>query len=306
MSLQDRPIKRPPPTIWPIVSRIQLSLGLSQEQMADICHLTLKEYVSLRHSDKDLPLQNAFFLCDRFNIGIEKLVKGDIDFNALVQQFAGNTAYMPLRYLESANSKRRTVINILNYIESHYGWETRFRYLQRFQMSEVMFLDPNAPINLRYSVDLCNTLLRETRNHEVLLKIGQNAALTNKHSEMGQSLARARNLHELFELMFSEVAEKYIEKNIHWKILGMNKSSCTLEGKPDADIVAALGKENVFSSAGTYVREGFVSSIPAYLDFDFAPVKRISCVSQGDENIRFEVNFDNIISSKRPVFSVIN
>lgn len=305
MFVQDGSLNTPR-TIWPTLNRIQLSLGFSYAQMADFCHLTLKRFLSLKAANKDLPLENAFFLCDHFNIGIEKLVTGNIDFIALVQQFTGNSGYVPERYLESANSKRRTVINILNYIENDFGWESKFRYLQRFQMSESMFLDADAPINLRYSVDLCNTLLKEARNPEVLLKIGRNSVKTHKNSEMGKTLSKARNLSELFEMMFPEVLEKYIEKNIRWKIISMGNNKCVLEGSPDHDIVGVLGKENVFASSGSYVREGFVSSIPGYLGYNHAPIKRLSCVSQGDTTTRFALDFNPIIRSKKTLLSAVS
>lgn len=300
MRLQDPALKRRGPrSVWPTLNQIQKRLGLSDSRMAELLLLSDKTFLSMRGRNKDISVRAAFHLSDVLNVSFESLVDGDIDYVTMAQQFWGNEQYIPEKYLKGANSKRRTAINLLNYIEDHLGWEQRWRILQRFQMSEAMFKEPDEPINLRFSLDICDWLLKYHRTPEVLFRMGQYSLRTNKDSVMGKELRKARNLREVYELMFSGVAEKYVEKNFIWKVESFLSSECLISGAPTPEAMELIGKGYVCAPSGMWIREGFISAIPGYIGYDSASVERLSCVSNGDPQVKFRVDFSSLIAKKK-------
>lgn len=298
MRLQSPPLRSKITSAWPVLNRIQKCLGIDDRKMADLVRLTEKEMVKMRAKERDISPRAAFYLADALNIGFEAIVTGRMDYIALAQQFLGNHSYIPERYLQGAHSKRRTVINILDYIKENLGGEQRWRTLQQFQMTESMFEDPDAPINLRFSVDICDMLLNRHRTHQTLFEIGQHSVRTNKNSEMGQSLQKARNVREVYEMMFSGISERYIENNFTWKIDSFSTEECLISGYPNEEIVNAIGKKYVYASSGMWIREGFIASIPEYIGMESAKIKRVRCVSRMDSKVTFLVNLELLIRSK--------
>jgi hypothetical protein len=153
-----------------------------------------------------------------------------------------------------------------------------------------MFEDLDAPINLRLSVDLSSWILRYHSDPGLLVEMGANAVRTHRGSVVGKELSRARDVRELFERMFGGVAEQFIEKNFRWSIHRFSRSRLTLRGVPDAALVATLGKEYMHNFQGCLIRQGFVSTIPAYLGHSAARVTKSRCVCAGDGFCEFEVD----------------
>lgn len=266
------------PPIWDTLHRIQSTLGIKRERLAEMLALKPSELERLRRRQKEPLLTSIMSLCQHLNLGIENVTINDIDYLAMSRQFFGEHASLPEKYAVYAQSKRRTVVSLLNYVEARFGWQTRAQVLRRFQMTEAMFENPDAPINLRFSVDLCSWLLRFHRDPGVLLDMGANAVRTHLHSPVGHELSSSRNLRELFERMFDSVAEQYIERNFKWTIASADAFAITLRGVPDAELVAKLGTHYMHSLQGCLIRQGFVSSIPAYLGQPNAVVEKRRCV----------------------------
>lgn len=283
------------PPIWETLHRVQVTLNLGADAFADLMQLTPPQFLRMKGRRQEPGVQSILALCNSLNMSLETFITGDIDFVAMVEQFHGNAAYIPEKYSVSANSHRRTVVNLLNYMETNLGWEKRAQVLRRHQMTEAMFTDPDALINLRFSVDISSWILKHYRDPKILFDMGRNAAVTYWNSPIRQRLAVARNLKELFELMFDSVAETYVEKNFKWQLASINAETLTLRGTPDPELVAKLGVSYMHNLQGCLIRQGFISSIPAYLGYPSAPVTKSACVCAGHDYCEFQVDLRPVI-----------
>ncbi|MGK5085056.1 hypothetical protein WDW37_17340 [Bdellovibrionota bacterium FG-1] len=287
------------PPVWQTLNRIQETLSLSDSAMADLMRLTSRDFTNLKTRNVEPLIRSTMALAEVINVGFDSLVTNAIDYVALSRQFFGNECYIPEKYVYGASSKRRSVVNLLDYVEQRLGWERRLQILRRFQMTEAMFTDPDAPINLRLSVDIGSWVLKQYRNEQLLVEMGRNAVNTHRNSPMGIELQKARNLRELFEMMCEFVLEKYIEKNFKWSIRFHDATTCSIDGVPDRELIPVIGANYINSRVGCLVRTGFMASIPGYLNFPTIEVKKTKCVSAGDGLCRFELDFLPVIRKMR-------
>jgi hypothetical protein len=292
----NQPTSHPPQTLWEVIHRIQVTLNYNDFQMANMLQLLPTELERARQQKKDLSIKSAMSLSKQLNIGFEALITNQIDYKALVQHQAGNVCFIPKRYQCSALSRRRTVVNLLNYIEQKFGWEKKISLLRRFQMNESMFLAPNESINLCFSVDLAGEIFKYQKQESTLIEMGIHAANTHRHSPIGTSLSHARAVHEAFEMMFGGLLSEYVEKNFAWKLTKIHQYGCELEGRPNPDLKKDIPESYIQSQAGCLIRKGFIMSIPCYLNMPFATARKLSCVSQGDPSCRFEVLFPSVFN----------
>lgn len=306
MSIQDHPLElkeKKIPSLWDTLYRIQATLNLPDQEMADFMRLTRRDFSHLKSRKKEPSVGSIMAFAELINVGFESILINDIDYIALSKQFLGNVFYVPEKYTVGANSRRRTVINLLDYIEKRLGWEQRLQVLRRFQMTEAMFSDPNAEINLRLSVDICSWVLSYYRDETLIHEMGCNAVNTHRRTLMGQELSRAKNLREIFEMMCDFILEKYIERNFKWRIRFQDSMTCIMEGVPNQDLVPIIGESYVNSRIGCLVRGGFIASIPCYLDFPAVEIKKSKCVAQGDGLCRFELDFLPVVRKKQHLHS---
>lgn len=290
--------------IWSRIETIRIALDLSYADLAESLQLTESELLKLRADKREPTVKSVMAFCDALNIGFSTFMTGDIDIVALVKQFQGEPRYIPEKYTVKANSKKRTVINLLNFIEENFGWERKVRMLRYFQMNEAMFEDPDGDINLRLAVDLSDYLRKIVTTDSVFLEMGKNAVATYKNTEIGRALEKARRPIELFEMMFDGLSEKFVEKNFSWSIVKKGSSGIVIEGVPNDDIFSSLGENYLRSKSGSLIRQGFISSIPEYLGYSDAPISTLKCVSHGDDKTQYLVHLNP--EHQKPKFMVVS
>lgn len=290
--------------IWSRIETVRIALDLSIADLAELLHMSESELLKLRADKREPTVSSVMAFCDALNIGFSTFMTGDIDTVALVKQFQGEIRFMPEKYTVKANSKKRTVINLLNFIEENFGWERKTRMLRYFQMNEAMFEDPDGDINLRLAVDLSDYLKKIVTSDSVFLDMGKNAVATYKNTEIGKTLENARRPMELFEMMFDGLSEKFVEKNFSWSIVKKGSTGLVIEGLPNPDIFDSLGENYLRTKSGSLIRQGFISSIPEYLGYNDAPISTLKCVSQGDEKTQYLVHLNP--EHQKPKFTVVS
>jgi hypothetical protein len=199
--------------------------------------------------------------------------------------------YLPEKYQVSAFSRRRTVINLLDYIELTFGIEKRALILRKFQMNESHFLDPEKKINLRFAVDLGEAIFQTQREESTLVEMGMYSAITNRASRLGTILARSRSVKDLFEMMFVDLLPQFVEENFSWRLLSFDDYGCEVEGRPNSVLRENIPEGYIRSKTGCMIRKGFIISLPFYIGLPAAGVRKLSCICQGDPSCRYRVRF---------------
>ena len=186
--------RQPPSPFWNTLDRIQATLGLDAAEFADCFALTEREFTRLRQAGRSPKVTAAFECTRRLNIAFDALLSGNIDYVALSRQFHGDRLCLPERYAQGAQSRMRTAITFLDFVERRYDWRKRSAILRRLQVNEGVFADPDQLISVRFAADLCRSLYRFDKNREELIKMGQHSAVTYSQSPFAIEMRRSRNL----------------------------------------------------------------------------------------------------------------
>jgi transcriptional regulator with XRE-family HTH domain len=279
------------PHFWTTIDQLRTELRLPHARIADLLGLTPSEYWLLRRRNKEPSVSSSMELSKRLNIGFESLILNQFDLQAVVRHFHGDLSHLPEKYAVGALSKRRTIIHLLNYIESYFGRASRAMILQEFQVTEAIFNDPDAPINLRFAVDLGSYILGYQKNPQTLIEMGKHSVFTTRHSPISTLLQEERTPLRVMEKMVTDITPRLIEANYQWEIISAEPTCLTLAGRPSQDLRSYLEPHYINSFVACMFRQGVMSAVPAYVGFPLANVKKTACVSQGDPQCRFEVHF---------------
>lgn len=279
------------PNFWDTVNRVALTLNLTLDQIAEMMEITPYRLRVLQKFHRDPPVSSAMALSKRINVGFDALVLNDFDYKLMAQQYFGDTSGLPAKYEDNALARRRTVIPFFDYIERYFGWAQRALILRKFQMTEGMFINPDAPINVRFAVDLTKYLMDYYRNPGILEHMGWYSARSSRHAPFGVELGKSESATEVYDRAFNEVVPRYFEKNFVWKLIQLDTGSCVVEGKPSEELVATPGSENLIAPGVCRVRAGFLSSLPTYAHLPSMKVKKTACAAKGDDACRYHIDF---------------
>jgi predicted hydrocarbon binding protein len=140
----------------------------------------------------------------------------------------------------------------------------------------------------------------------MIIGMGRNFVEISKKTPMGAELRAARNVRELYEI-FQEcnIVERYMERNCQWRVAFVGAHRCIVEGTPEREFISMLGKEYMTSEAACLVRQGFIASIPGYLGYPPANIRKLSCVARGDSSCRYDLDFLPILKSNDRRFQTV-
>lgn len=282
------------PHFWNTINRIALTLNLNLEQIAEMMELTPYRLRLLQRYEKEPTVASAMALSKRINVGFESLVLDRIDYKLMAQQYFGDQASLPEKYSTNALSRRRTVIPFLDYIEQYFGWAQRALILRKFQMTEGMFADPNAPISVRFAADLTRYLLDYYRNPAMLEHMGWHSARSARQTPFADELSNSETASEVYERAFIEVVPKYFEKNYHWRLIQLDTEGCVVEGVPSAEIKSDPDAAELLIPGVCMLRTGFLSSLPNHAQLASMRVKKTACVAHGDSACRYHIQLTDL------------
>lgn len=280
------------PDPWDTLYRIQLTLQLSDQRLAELMRLTHEQFIQLRTSHVPLSTYSAFALTEELNIGFEAFVTGKINYAAMTRQFAGDQSTLPERYQQGAMSRIRAAENLLGYIERRYGWQHRAITLRRLQMNEAMFTNPEGKISVAFASDVIQHLFKYHRSEDELFEMGQNSVLSYQNSPIGEAIRKEPSVKSAYELVFDQLINRYIEQNFVWAIDSITPHTLRFSGAPNLD---ATDRKAVSDPLLCHVRAGFASSIPVFLGKAFSKVKKTGCIARGDSRCSYEVDWQHAL-----------
>ncbi len=286
-------LAKPLPSIWEIIDRIQHTLGLEDSFLAEILSWTPPQFTRNKLALKPLTIFQVEQLARAFQLSLENLITGTIDYRALAQHHAGNKTHLPEKYQTCALGKRRSNLVILNFIESFFGWRERAAVLRHFQMNEAMFANPDAPISIAFGADLLDYLVRYRLDRSIIPKIGTNSFLSTAPAAVKHELVAVKSAREIYERMCDHIVGKYFEKNYVYQIQKMDTSTCTVIAKPNKPLLDQLKTNGPLKPETEMVRIGIASAYPQLIQLPEANVKQTASIFQGDASIRYEINFEH-------------
>jgi len=253
--------------------------------------LTEREFDKFKKIKKVLPATKVFSLAERLELGFETIATGKIDYQALTQHYFGNKNFLPERYTNAALGRRRTVLCILNYIESMFGWKERLLTLRHFQLNESIFANIDEPINFLFASDICEYLSRYKLDEAAFSQIGIHTFQTINSSKVKKELGETKNISELYEKMCLDFAPKHLEQNFIYDFHKTSATTCVYIAKPNPIMLDMLNLKTVGNPATSILRGSVAASFSTLFDLPPSSVKQISSIYQGDSDIKYEIDF---------------
>jgi transcriptional regulator with XRE-family HTH domain len=287
--VQKDPHKIELPAFWISLERLMGLLHISFSELAGLMELSPRELRLLKVRNQSPSMSSMVKLCKRLNITLQSLLNRTYDPATLVAQYTKKINLLPEKYLLHAYSKCRTLTPLFKLIESELGWEQRQFIFRKFQLTEEMFLNPEAPVNMGLAVDISEYLLGYYRRPSLLLKVGHLGAQSLSATPLFLEMVAQKNTSSFFEMAGSSLATHYLEKNYHWRVERKNTGSILFTGKPTEWMKETPGYQNFLKPAPCLIRTGYLDRLPQEGGFGRVGMKKVSCVSQGDSACRWEI-----------------
>jgi predicted hydrocarbon binding protein len=277
--------------LWESLREIQDVLGSTEGELASLLGLSRSSYRRYRASGRSLPVESVFQLTDRLPIGFEKLMTGEIDFEALHEHSNGNLDYLPARYRDGDFSKRRTSVNALYFIENHLGPTAKKNLLKHFQVSAEAFRDPDRTINIHFITDVLNYLQRYGHQKESFVQIGRYSTDTNLRSHLAEVYAECRTPGEMYDKLINALIANY-DENFQYRLTKLTSRNAVIRVYQKPETEAALKLKRYGCEPICWMRVGLTAALPRYNGLPEAVVNKTKCVFNGDECCEMEIDYE--------------
>jgi len=291
---------------WKSVERLRKLAKFSHAQMADLLIMTDKNY-EIRNESKTPPnAMGVLSLTKQFNLDPRNFVAGNVDWDTLVRRLSGHSDAIPERYNVAAFSRRRTSNHVLSYLDRNLGSDYVSDLLNRFDLTERVFSDPDAYINLQFLTDLCDHLTKLGLQSNQFKAIGYESARINKNLGFSQHILESLKIKDVYAFLVDNLMG-YFDRNYKYRVVRLTETSCIVEAEQNQDVADALGKKAIGSTATCQIKAGVGASFPMSLGLPVADVRETKCVHRGDPICTFEFNFENsVFARKRGLLSAYN
>ncbi len=280
--------------VWEVISEIQSSLFLNHNQIAELLGFTGNHFCRLKAKRGPLPADRCLEFVKRLGIPYSALFNGSIDYRVLTRNYFNDEPELPHKYKVGAFGKRRTVINIIEYVAGIRGREYKKALLNHFQMRDDLFLDPNQNINNRFIVDLCDYLVKRGGFTEKdLFEMGKYSFTTNKNNHLGQALSLSPTPSAVYEQVIEDKKILHYDSNFHYIIQKMKKDFCIINIKDNEEVTNILKTKKLGSYYLSVAKAGVFASMPVYAGFDPSVVKILKCSHRGDSHCQIEITFNH-------------
>jgi len=187
-----------PSPLFITLNRIQECLQLNDTNFADLLEVTESEWIRIKSGTKDAGLEAVVHLSEQFELSLEALSQGDIDYLALSRNFMNDGCLdLPEKYQTLKTSRAHTALNFLSFIEEARGPLAGLRILKRLQIHPKFFSHPDSAISPTLLTDLLKEFAKTGVTLQLLKEIGRRSYITNKTTAIGLTFSKERNSHDL-------------------------------------------------------------------------------------------------------------
>jgi len=301
LGLIDTLLKANDHTLVEALGKVRSAIASDDRTWLDLLQLSAGEAKKVFAKEKSLPLQSLVHLCDQLSLDLQSLVLDQVDYRALSEHYLGNDFYLPESFELAATSRRRTLWNILKYLEVHYGWVWVDRVLKRFQLRLSVFSDLSQTISVGMIDKILQYLCSQGFSDRDLMGVGQYSVLAFHDTAFGQELLKVDNPKSAYEYMLDGVMY-HVERNWHYETVSSVPSLFVCRSRSREELADAFKTTRYTSPATCLMRAGFISGLIGHLGLPMARVRETKCIHRGDSECRFEAEYPTNVSPLRPTF----
>ena len=280
-----------------IFSRLVSGLGISTAELSELLGITHSELTRFLEGRFELSITSLYQLCAGLNISCDQLLSLSFDWSAAESFFRGKVSAIPDKYLEDPQSRVLTTLNLLNFVEAEYGSQIKATLLRRLQLTESMFKDPWACVNLKLALDFIKNLVEITQDTNAPFRAGRHSANTVAALGAQQQFTDIRTQRDVFDFLFSKGAvKKLIESNREWKIDKERNGVIHLSARIPEYALDHVEGRYLYSLQGDLVRMGYLCSMPAYVGLPSARVMLLETATVENPISRFAI-FTSAVSA---------
>ncbi len=278
------------------LNRSRIILNLEDKHLGELLQVKTRDVRHVLSGKRSVTIHNLLHALNHFHVSLEAILEDRVDYKVLEAQFkqngTGESGEFNEYYTKNGHNKKRSVINILNYIEKHGSIEDKFLILRDFQMKLSDFDNPDETINNRFIVELLDRLFKRGYSLKEIMAMGEFSYECNKDGELGQSLNRLRSPKELLAYMF-EVSVKKYDTNYQYKINKLTDELCEVELHQNPDVLDAMKVDKLGSPLVSLMKSGVIKTLPSFLGMDDFDVKIGKSIHAGDEHCSYLIQYKN-------------
>lgn len=284
---------------WEQLERIRVSLGVPFDEWEALTRLTRAELASLEASRGQPPLSAVEAVAEALDLDPERILAGEVDIHALLAHRGGSVCHLPQRYERAAFSRLRTSSHLLDYVELHFGWRARQRILNRFQITDSLFLSKDHQINIRFLSDVCDLLHHSGVSFEQLRRMGMHSTIANYHSPLGEIFRQHPDPMDLWQTAVFELGHRYYDRNFIYRIDSLTRDELRLEAAPNPEVQEALDTRYIGSPAVCASKSGTIAALTTYVGLPSAPIRETRCIHRGDPVCFFVLDLQPVYEAYR-------
>lgn len=274
--------------IWNSISEIQNICGLIDYDIAEILNVPTLEFKSKKSALSDLTSFEVLKIAEAFELDIWHLINNDFDHQIVKDRFDGKRNTLSSRYTENPFSKKRTQVNILNYLEENYFSLADSCY-KRFQLNEECFENQDDVISIKFLEDLCDYLQSKKFSYEEFYKMGTNSYEVNKNSPMADVLKKCRSIPELYQFIAEGMSESY-DLNFKYQIDSISSGVVKVTEIPsEKSLEANKGKVGNYTS--TVIKSGVIASLPKFINKEEADISITKSAYHDSKYTQFTIEY---------------
>jgi hypothetical protein len=261
---------------------MQEYLSFDNHDMAETLAVSTREFEALRAHKKSISTHSLLELSRKLNVHVAKIYTGDIDLEILQKRLRGDLESIPTKYLQDAYSKTRTSINILDFLDDHFGRHYKQGAIEYFQMSDAIFGNPNREISLLFLSELCEYLAKyRGMTDEMFYQMGQFSYFSNKDTELGKILSQCKNKFDVFDLAQNQLSHMY-DKNFRYEYSQISSSFSVTKA-------FALHPNCTGNKWTAIAKAGVISSLPLYCEEPSVKVEVVKSIAQNDKYCEYHI-----------------
>lgn len=272
-----------------LIEGLQFNLGVSSEELADLLQATPREFTNKNFEPN---IEQLGRLAQRFHFSLNRFFKEDIDLEVIRQHRQGNQLVLSHKYQPAAFSKRRIIINMLDFVEAQRGSSMKRLLMDHLYLTDAIYLDPDGPVNVLLFEDATQYLFKAGFSASDIFQMGQHMAVTNQGTAFADRLKETKSVSEMYEYYLTDLI-KTVEHNNFYQLKRLSNSECLLESFENPDLLDALKVEHAGGIGRCLCRAGTLAAAPAYRGLPQARIVETTCVHRGDDLCRFHINFEH-------------
>lgn len=284
--------------VWDRLERIRYSVGMNHDAFANHLRMSKRDYIRFRNTRTTPSITACADLLESLDLSLEFLYQGKIDFNALAARYAGAKSAIPSHYLVGANSRIRTLVVLVTYVEENYGWRAAASLLRKFQLNHSALANPDEKVNIRLMTDAMNRLSQQGMSAECLYDMGARSSGFSVHHSLAVKLADQKNPSQLYERIVSDF-NSHFDNNCRYSLRHLSEDRCLIMAEQNEEVIEALRQPLLGSRNTCTYRGGVLASFPGFKGLPAAHAKELACVHRGDPACLYEIGFDEPLKHMR-------